>query len=469
MKSRQGIAVVVTLLVSASILIMGLGTMFLTQSNLSIGDNVRANAVAQHRSELIFEASLIALQAEADANGTLPTNFAAPRLNLVGGRSGAFVNASEVAVNYTQLSPEQAVLKTTGTGPREASFLSEGVLELGSMSQVVEPVGLSAGGSVTISDWGSTRITDAAIHGNTGYTFSTPDLSKLGACSSRQLDGRCAIWLSYDMNVDTDADGIPDNLKVTAAENLAGYTCAPSGHADLCEMVAGSPAPRQRREAFSLELDTDALLAAQLSPCDQSYATPPVLNTQADVASAGFRAGQTVCVNGDLSFPSGTLLDGVRVIVEGGVAISGGNVQNSQVIAKDGALALSGATVTDSFLYSGNDFTLTSTVNFQGQTSVVAGANLTFAATSAPVTSGNGPSIGVRVYTGGNLRYTSGSDTFAYFQSNGSVEIESNACIMGSVEAALDINASQGVCIDSGLAITEAAPVDTSLSVVSRR
>lgn len=231
MKSSQGIALVTTLLVGASILIFGLGTMFLTQADLSISDNVCANTLAKYRAQIAFEAALIALQHEADTNGTLPETFSAPGLHLVGGSSATFFGAPEVGKLYIRLSPEQAVLKLRGVGPREASFISEGVLELGSMSQVTEPVGLSAGGSVSVGKWASTRITDAAIHGNVGYTFSDLDLSKLGACSSRDLSGLCSIWLPYDMNVDADGNSIPDNFKVTAAEDLSAYTCAPPGNA----------------------------------------------------------------------------------------------------------------------------------------------------------------------------------------------------------------------------------------------
>ena len=471
MKSRQGIAIVTTLLVGATVLILGLGTMFLTQADLSIGDNVRANTVAKYRSQLMFEASLIGLQHEADTNGALPEQFSAPRLSLVAGRAGAFTNAAQIGLTYTRLSPEQALIKTSGLGPREASFMSEGVLELGSMSQTPEPVGLSAGGSVTIGNWATTRITDAAIHGNRGYTFSNPDLSKLGACSSRQLDGRCAIWLPYDMSVDTDNNTIPDNLTVTAAENLAGYICAPSGHADLCEMVAGSLAPRQRREALGLELNTDALLAEQLDRCDQSYLSPPILTTQADVSNAGFTSGRTVCVSGgDLSFPSGVTLEGVRVIAEdGSIELSSGSISRSQIIAKNGPLKLSSATVVDSFLYGKNDFNLTSNVTLQGETSVVGGANLDFAAATEPVIANNNPSIGVRVYAQGDMRYTSSLDSFAYFKSGGSFGMDSTTCIMGSVEARLDISATQGICIDSGLALGETGPIDTSVRAVSRR
>lgn len=67
------------------------------------------------------------------------------------------------------------------------------------------------------------------------------------------------------------------------------------------------------------------------------------------------------------------------------------------------------------------------------------------------------------------MRYASASDVFAYFAIGGSFKVECSACILGLVEAALDIDATLGICLDAGLAQSDAAPVDTSVRVVSRR
>lgn len=82
-----------------------------------------------------------------------------------------------------------------------------------------------------------------------------------------------------------------------------------------------------------------------------------------------------MCVSGgDLTFPSGAVLDGVRIIAEDGdVQMNGSSVMNSRVIAKSGTLHLTNVTVDSSFLYSKMHLNLPTSVTLQGQTDVVGG------------------------------------------------------------------------------------------------
>src|SRR5690625_7764155 len=85
-RNAQGIALISVLLIMLAVLVLGVGTLFLTQGNLLISKNLLSTSVARNNAESGIDATVAVMRAHYEATGELPTTLQrAPRVQLADG------------------------------------------------------------------------------------------------------------------------------------------------------------------------------------------------------------------------------------------------------------------------------------------------------------------------------------------------------------------------------------------------
>lgn len=470
MRSENGIAIVATIFIMVVVLALGIGALYMTDIDLRIAENVQSNAVAKNNAYIALEAHLIALKEavrQADLS-EFPESFAAPSLTLTGDLPTTVASSS-----YARLSPTQATLRAEGFGPGDASYLAEAALALvPTATTAVTGTGLVSQGSIIIGDWTNTRLIDAQVHGDSGFTFNNPNLSRVQRCTARALNGSCATFDFVDMALDENADSVPDNLPFTAAAGLASYTCNPATDARFCRMGR----PTRLTDAATLKPFTaQELLETERvrHSCDLTLSSVPTMDNSADVVAAGFITGRTVCVtNGVLTFPSDVTLTNVRIISRtGDIRFAGpASLSNVTLIAEAGVVSLGSATLDSGFVYSRQDLTVPSTVTLSGRSTVISAGDIAFSGVTQALGAAAEARVEIYVYADGGITLNSRTPAFARFYTRSAFTVSTTSCIVGSVEARSNIIANSGVCIDAGLSPQAARQQGSNtVRVLSRR
>lgn len=470
MRSENGIAIIATIFIMVVVLALGIGALYMTNIDLRIAENVQSNAVARNNAHIALEAHLIALQEtvrQTELN-EFPELFDAPSLTLTSDLPTIVASSS-----YARLSPTQATLRAEGFGPGDASYLAEAALALiPTATTAATGTGLVSQGSITINDWTNTRLIDAQVHGDSGFTFNNPNLARVQRCTARALNGSCATFDFVDMALDENADGVPDNLPVSAAAGLASYICNPAADARLCR--TGRPT-RLTDAATPKPFTAQELLEAERArhSCNLTLSSVPTMENSADVVAAGFITGRTVCVtNGLLTFPEDVTLTNVQIISRtGDIRFAGAaSLTNVTLIAEDGAVSLGSATLESSFVYSHQELMVSSNVTLMGRSTVVSAGDITFAGRTRALGTAAEARVEIYVYADGGITLNSHTPAFARFYTRDTFTVSTTSCIVGSVEARASIIANNGVCIDAGLSLQAARQEGSNtVRVLSRR
>mgnify|MGYP001329633732 CR=1 FL=1 len=123
MNKNNGIALVSVLLVTFAIMIIGMGTLMLTNSNLMVSQNLVSHSVARTNAEAGIDAVIVALQNEVAATGRLPASMPQPSVLLPGGGTVDYRLTREPVWDGNI-----ALIEVEGLGPRNARYMSEAVI-----------------------------------------------------------------------------------------------------------------------------------------------------------------------------------------------------------------------------------------------------------------------------------------------------------------------------------------------------
>lgn len=126
-RGEHGIALISVFLIMLAVMVVGLGTLFLTRGNLLIARNQLQTSIARTNAEGGIDAAVAVLRAEHARTGRLPTGItAAPAVLL---DSGSVDYAFAAAPEWRD---ETVLLRVAGYGPGNAEYVTEALVEFGS-------------------------------------------------------------------------------------------------------------------------------------------------------------------------------------------------------------------------------------------------------------------------------------------------------------------------------------------------
>ncbi len=173
---EQGIALTVMMIVLAVAATLSFGTLYLTQNNLKVAENIQNHAIAKYNAEAGIEVSYIMFGDSWKNTGLMPTD------NTVGSLVPLAVSATQTDFNYF-LDPN--AYSTTGTNiymavvgqsGKDASYTSEMLANaIPASTGHSRPLpayqhGILSKQEVTFNQMQGTVLTSAGIHGNEGFT-----------------------------------------------------------------------------------------------------------------------------------------------------------------------------------------------------------------------------------------------------------------------------------------------------------
>lgn len=148
MKRNSGIALITSLVILVIVAALGLGSMFLTQANLRVSENVRAAALAKQNADTGLNAAFISLWRYAEDNNQ--------RLPEQGSFSLPSTREYEL-VGYTPYDDQRAMVAIRGLTPSGGRYLTEALVETSGQDDVFF-FGYVAGGSIDIPGNAAYRI-----------------------------------------------------------------------------------------------------------------------------------------------------------------------------------------------------------------------------------------------------------------------------------------------------------------------
>lgn len=123
--SRRGIALVTVLMVMVAVMVLGAGSLMMTNSNLMVSENLLSSAVARSQAEAGVDAIVTVLFDQYRVDGRLPATLAyAPSVTLPGGQ----VNYALANAGYERHDDHRVTVRAVGYGPRGAEYVAEALL-----------------------------------------------------------------------------------------------------------------------------------------------------------------------------------------------------------------------------------------------------------------------------------------------------------------------------------------------------
>ena len=471
MKRQDGIVIVASLILMLAVLGLAVGSLFLTQSNLKVAENVRSKAFAKYAAESGMDATLAALDMYFNtyaaypgySNGQFATGFSLPGVQING------QNVQYSVIEFSRdLASGSAVLKVSATGPSGAVHVSEALMAAEVMNSTtttetqVNPLvanGLASEGTVTLN--GRNNFVSAGLHGNKGYTINALNNSSFSTCLNRNTNGKCIDFQTIET----------DNLPISAAAGESSYTCNPANSSicsggvptRLSDPITVTPNYVSRRNAV--------IAAANKSPsgtassvfginCDTVYSSAPSMNNAASVRSRGFTSGKVVCVeSGNVTFPNGTSLEGVTIIARNQIQFNGNTaitLDGSNLISTTSDININPnkVTVRDSKLFSNGNVTLNGQQTlFEGIVTLASAGNITINGRSSILNDEGNFGIGLGMVAEGNVTINGQSDWFAVALVGGNFTYNGRSTLYGGVSAKGNITSNGGIDIDAGLSV----------------
>lgn len=292
--ARAGIALVTVLMALAAILMLGVGTMVLTNANLMVAQNLAGSAVARANAEAGIDATMAAMRAAFEADGTLPVGItAAPTSELP---SGTLDYAFAEAPRWHD---QQVVIRVVGYGPRNAEYVSEARLSFG---------GAATGGGSPFT---------GAVVGCEGVTLQ-------GSGTIDSFDSRLGLY-------DTSTRGWNASVSTVSPGALVLLT----GNAPIYGPVNSTGGVRATGSS-SVYGDVNASGLVQLQ-ANARYAGDVRTTGNVELTNTATIDG-AISANGDITFGNGAKV--------GGSAFAGGNIAFNNSGARVGGDAHAGGTIT---------------------------------------------------------------------------------------------------------------------------
>ena len=228
---EQGIALTVMLVVLMFAATLTFGTLFLTQNNLKVAENIRNHAIAKYNAEAGIEVSHIMLGETWKETGIMPTT------DTVEAMVPLAVSASETEFSY-YLDPEvfnstsnNVYLAIIGKSGPDASYQSEmlaNAIAASTGQTRLLPAythGILSKEHVTMNQLQGTDMTSAGVHGNQGFILHG-HLDGIVDCVEYFDDGKCK----------TTAEPDDKSKYFTGAFEQSSYECREPNGEDLCHM-----------------------------------------------------------------------------------------------------------------------------------------------------------------------------------------------------------------------------------------
>jgi len=260
---EQGIALTVMLVVLMFAATLTFGTLFLTQNNLKVAENIRNHAIAKYNAEAGIEVSHIMLNEDWKNTGEMPT------ANTVESMVPLAVSASETEFNY-YLDPgvfnstnNNVYLAIIGKSGPDASYTTEMLAKAvpASTAQYLPmPIytkGLVSKTTVNINGMANTKLLNTGVHGNKGYSLKG-NIKNVSTCTERDDAGICLTFEAAPQKSDY----------FSGAIGQSSYVCKAHSSASLC--ASGKPK--------NLVIDPFDPWTASGQLADPQ---PPIINTKA--------------------------------------------------------------------------------------------------------------------------------------------------------------------------------------------
>jgi len=231
-QKEKGIALTVMLVVLMFAATLTFGTLFLTQNNLKVAENMRNHAIAKYNADAGIEVSHMMLGDSWKNTGIMPT------LDTVEDLVPLAVSASETSFDY-YLAPEvfnstsnNVYLAIIGNSGPEASYTSEmlanAIPSATGHSRLLPAYehGILSKKNVRMNQMQGTVMTSAGVHGNEGFVINGNLNSVLDCITYDEETGDC---------IETE-EAANKELYFTAALDQHSYQCVDPTGDDLCHM-----------------------------------------------------------------------------------------------------------------------------------------------------------------------------------------------------------------------------------------
>jgi hypothetical protein len=507
----HGFMLPMALTVALFVLIFAVGGSYLLNTNLQIGGNLKANTIARYASEAGLDHALSWLEAKAAAN----------QISAGETLTGLTVNQSNqgsYTVTFTWAANTLTV-RSTGTGPRNAEYQSQLVLDItqGARQNPLFGQGWISGNRVQLN--GATNFQTARIHGDLGFASLSG--------TTQYSDG--TTWTNI-RDMSTQRETIP----ISGAKGVASQLCSTSTPNDVVchsstQMFNQFCPVFQTASAATTCDDMTTSSTSLIDPANAAKITAPSINALASTATGnaitnlvtGDPTAQGLCSltntvehNSSLTTTSisvtslNNLFSNAQVMpgdprkvlclkLKGGatslvITGTGLNLSNYRLVVNfpltfpttstltsfdiftSKNLTLNGINATDSKFFSGAAINMSSTARFTGNSTVAATSALTFNGNAsvqadkglAVISQGNitfngASGIKSQVWAGGNITFNGGAGPETAYE-GGAVAV-GNIIRNGSATYILKAN---GSIENTDLPQTGGLP---SVNVLSRR
>jgi hypothetical protein len=520
----SGIAIVSVLLVMVAVMLLGLGTLFLTQMNLGIAQNVKGNALAEDNATSGMSAALVTLQEYYSKNSALPSTFQELKQLTPDSISGQGYSPSYSLVSYVPLTSDTATITVNGTVPGNAEYVSAALIQISGKPSLPSffDYGLATEGTFKAS--GSANYVSAGIHANEGFRLSGSQ--SFHDCTLHDRFGNCVQEKPLSpKEIPIAASPGATTCHVSGSGNYQGQLCKADGTPRfLTSPVTIDPdkvMPDYAKKAGSAI--QDALQKASHGTehsdtlgidCDKVYSSAPsdstLLNDLASLAP-----GATVCIEsgrlsfsgtynlsnvnlvssgdvsfsgsyslsnvnvvstgGDLSFSGSQDLSNINLISSGDIELSGsGPVTDATIISTDGHVKVSGSTTLDSVQVFAQDYIKCSgSTALKGKTALATEGYIDSSGSAYQYVDSNGDNaIGIVMVAKGDIDVSGSTALFiaavagGKFDKSGSVVLHGRIASKGKLTISGSFNIDSSLPIDNGDIKTQGSPV---VRVISRR
>ena len=473
-RSRNGFALVVSLIVLVVVVSLGVGAAFLSTMNLRVAENTRTHAVAVANANSGLELAMIRLyQAfESATPKQFPATFGDADIPDYPDPDVQFLVDS-----YTLYSPTLVRVAIRGVGPRNSEFVSEALL--GSTIFQVDPtfaLGMVSERSVGVAGASGTFI-DAGLHTNDALWLPGWSDAQFTYCTEERLpNGRCpsGALSTYDLG----------NEPLTVWEG-GSQTCGPGqGPAPFCsggrvnsdylvseEIIVNPDYHLRRYRAAGGTTDEDG------EPDSPGSDGAIQIDGTILYGSDECASEQFMCRSGDQTVTPGMLVN-KTLITDGNVTVDcdeSCTLNNATIISTEGQVDLGSVTgASNTRIFSESSIT-NATGTWNGQSTLASAGDVTFTGTAQMFPGFGGPTVGMAVIAEGNITVDGGGGTEMVgvyvageqFVWNGG----GGVYIFGSVLVKEEISIAGGYTIDAGADVSnvDLDGIRGQAEVISRR